>query len=381
MTRQRPADDFPQTRTRYADPVTNAAQDYNVIRDKPLSLRDKFGLVAQNISMNLGGQPLPTRRQRDEARAQGRLGQQMEVEKARILREQGQMVPFTLPDGTTTYVPAKSVGALGSRQQGQAANLDERKRMNNAHIKRWDTMGAEKGREQAMREYQTGMYDDNPEMLDYIGQTYAGQALPPVRTQVTVDGQTFKVKPETAASITARTTEGQKNREATNTRAELTRAQRDRLFDKGEEGKNYRIGQGGSSNRKIPYGERKDMAETVAVINGIKRELTAIDDQIEGETDANKLRALRTKRDEIVERGALNADKLNQIDPDTEWGSGTGGYPYSKPRGQSSPAQSAPKYKSLADVVEKFKNSPKNTTHRDPTAAELQKLKQKYQVQ
>lgn len=115
--------------------------------------------------------------------------------------------------------------------QGQQ-RIDNSSTLNAAHIKRWETMGAEKGREQAMKEYQNGNYDDNPEMLDYLGKTYGnGQSLTPVKTAVTVGGQTYNVKPDTAARVTAETTEGAARRQ-----------QQDAQFGKAEAGRMQRSG-------------------------------------------------------------------------------------------------------------------------------------------
>ncbi len=62
------------------DEVTKSGDYLRSIQDKPLSWRDKFGLISQNISQNLGGTPLATRRQRDIARATGGLQQDLAVQ-------------------------------------------------------------------------------------------------------------------------------------------------------------------------------------------------------------------------------------------------------------------------------------------------------------
>jgi hypothetical protein len=144
------------------------------------------------------------------------------------------------------------------------------------------------------------------------------------------------------------------NRSAANTRAANVQSGQDRRAARAQAGSNYRAGlRGTSAARKVSAGERKDIAETAATINAVRRDLSAVDDEIKNapptvvDTDPKsstykqtitnpRLTVLGRKRKELVSQGALHSDKLNRLDPDNEWGSGTGGYPYSKPRSGAS---------------------------------------------
>lgn len=63
------------------DPIADQAESLRDLESKPLSLRDKAGLVAQNIATNLGGKPLATRRQRAIGMAENALGRDLAVQK------------------------------------------------------------------------------------------------------------------------------------------------------------------------------------------------------------------------------------------------------------------------------------------------------------
>ncbi len=200
------------------DDVTKSSDYIRQIADKPLSLRDKAGLVAQNIAVNLGGTPLATRRQRDIGRAQEGLQRDLAVQKARDNADLNQLVPFTLPDGSTTLVPARTVGALGSRQQGQAANLTERKKVNDAHVARWGQMAKNERAKTIMQEYNSGGLNGNPELLEQASKELglngalkdkfiAGQ----FRGDVDANGNLIEVNQQTneAKPVTQTTTTGQ----------------------------------------------------------------------------------------------------------------------------------------------------------------------------
>ena len=339
-----PDEDFPQSRRRIADPTTFDAEHLREIESKPLGLRGKFGLAAQNIATNLGYKPLQTRRQRDVGEIENRLGRDIALDKNRLLREQGQMVPFQLPDGTWTQVPAKSAAVLASRQQGQQQTLSMRRQQMESHNKRWETMGKHEAAQDAQRLYNSGAADDNEDLRDEIAKRMGlpeGTKLPPStqgQLAVDADGNYILVNKRTGAEKPV--TRGE--RPVTSMQSTLETG-RNRRAAAAQAGANQRAAmrQGTDTTRRITPAERRDIAETAAVVNSVHRKLTVIDDQIKNEKDSNKLRTLNTKRQELVEEGALQADKLNRIDPDNEWGSGTGGYPYTKPKVQSA-ALSAP---------------------------------------
>jgi len=329
-----------QTRPRIADPTSFDAEHLREIESQPLGLRGKLGLVAQNVATNLGYHSLPTRRQRDAGEVENRLGRDVALDKNRVAIEQGQMVPFQLPDGTWTQVPAKSAAVLASRQQGQQGTLSIRRQQMDSHNKRWDTMAKHEAAQDAQRLYNSGAADDNEDLRDEIASRMGlpvGTKLPPsTQGQLAVDssGNYILVNKRTGADKPV--LQGEKPVASMQNTLEAGRNRRAAAAQTGANQRAAMRGTNAGQGRKITPAERKDMAETAAVINSVHRKLTAIDDQIKNEKDANKLRVLQNKRKDLVEEGALNADKMNRIDPDNEWGSGTGGYPYTKPRQGSS---------------------------------------------
>jgi hypothetical protein len=110
--------------------------------------------------------PILTRRERNIGRVEGQIGRDIALDKNRILNEQGQMVPFQLPDGSTTMVPAKSAATLASRQQVAGNAQAERKRMNDEHVGRWHQMGRNERAKIILDEYKSGGLNGNPELLD-----------------------------------------------------------------------------------------------------------------------------------------------------------------------------------------------------------------------
>jgi hypothetical protein len=116
-----------------------------------------------------GGAPIkaiPTRRERDIGRVEKQIGRDIALDRNRIMTEQGQLVPFTLPDGSTTMVPAKTVGSLASRQQSKLTDQADRRRMNDEHVGRWHQMARNERAKQILDEYKTGGLNGNPELLD-----------------------------------------------------------------------------------------------------------------------------------------------------------------------------------------------------------------------
>src|SRR6476469_3241499 len=87
ITRPRQVNPFQQrlmqsdTRPRISDPTSFDVEHLRELQSKPLGFRDKLGLALQNVSTNLGGHPLQTRRQREEGDVAGRVGQDLELEK------------------------------------------------------------------------------------------------------------------------------------------------------------------------------------------------------------------------------------------------------------------------------------------------------------
>lgn len=332
-----------ERRTQPRDVIADDAQDLADLRNKPLGVRGKLGLVAQNIATNLGGRPLQTRRQRDIEKATGQLSQDLAVQKAQIERDTSQMVPFQLPDGSVTYVPAKTAGSLAVRQQGQQSTLSERKRMNDAHVKRWDTMGKHEAAQDAQRLYNSGAADDDDDLKDEVVRRMGlpvGTKLPnSTQGQVSVDasGNFILVNRRTgqAAPVMQPAAEGQPPARVGSFQ-KTTEAGRERRFNAGETGRNVRAAnrEAGVSARAANRGGNVDRAtarqaaKLAGQIDQIRKELESFDSRQRGDVPLSPSR--KAARDEIVNRGAGIASELANLDAGYEAASGTGGYPYYK---------------------------------------------------
>jgi hypothetical protein len=160
-----------QGRARIADHTGFDAEHLRELESKKDPRWEKiFNATAAGVASAAQGgapiKPIATRRERDIATVEGRLGRDVALDKNRILQEQGQMVPFTLPDGTTTLVPAKTAGGLASRQQTKKIDQDERKRMNDEHVGRWHQMGRNERAKIILDEYKSGGLNSNPDLLE-----------------------------------------------------------------------------------------------------------------------------------------------------------------------------------------------------------------------
>lgn len=73
------------TRPRVADQVGFDSQSLRDTENRPLTKRDKAGLIAQAAARALGGQPLPTRRQQELDRLGGQLNRDIGIDKEKSL--------------------------------------------------------------------------------------------------------------------------------------------------------------------------------------------------------------------------------------------------------------------------------------------------------
>jgi hypothetical protein len=154
-------------RTQPRDYVSDDSQFLRDVQSKPLSLKDKLGMASQSVALSLGGKPLQTGRQREEAGAMGQLGQDLAIQKEQSQRDLSEMVPIQLPDGTWTKTPAKNVATIASRNQEQGFNREQRMAAAQAHKDRWAQMGKHERVQDALRVYNSGGAND-PETLAAI---------------------------------------------------------------------------------------------------------------------------------------------------------------------------------------------------------------------
>lgn len=335
-------------RTQPRDYVADDAQYLRDLQTQPRNWKDKVVDVIDAVSTGFGNKPrmTMTKRERQIAEAEQRLGTELTVGQKQNAIQAGQMVPVTLEDGTVVEVPARSAGNLQSQQQRirqQADQALERKRVNSARIKRWERMEARDRKRLLADLYKSGGTND-PEQLEYIADQLGipGTLRPKfiggqMRDAIDADGNLIQINRQTGDVTPTGTQSYEVTKQAkADQRSQAGIASRERIAA-------MPARSGASAGRSVTAGERKDIAETSAIINQVRRQLTDVDSKINAinakganasTEEKAQLAVLGRERAELVETGALQADKLNQIDPEREWGSGTGGYPYSKPKPQ-----------------------------------------------
>lgn len=347
--------------------------------DNPLAIATAFGVGAGGGAVNPNFKNRLVRNFKLQ-QVGGELGQGLKLEKDRAIIEQGQMVPFQLPDGTYTQVPAKSAAVLASRQQGQANVLSERKRNLNARVKRWEGMAGHEAAQDAQRLYNSGAADDDDDLKDEIvrrmglpvgtrlpnatqGQLAvddqgnyivvnrrSGTAAPvsptaqPAQPATAPQGATLPAAPPARVGSMQRTNEAGRNARTATTQAAITERERIRSGGRGGRG-------------KIDAADRRQGAKVIGSIEEIRKALTDIDTDIarvnatpEGQIESGatetaknlRLKALGRKRAEIVNSGTAAAAELNALNAGYEAGPGANGYPYYKDRGAQAVATEAP---------------------------------------
>jgi hypothetical protein len=276
------------------------------------------------------------------------------------------MVPFQLPDGSWTQVPLKQAAVLGSRQQSQQSTLSLRRQQMDAHNKRWDSMGKHEAAQDAQRLYNSGAADDNDDLRDEIARRMnlpEGTRLPPhTQGEVRVDANGNYIvvdkRAKTAAPVTQPSETGtpqsvgsmqgalERGRNARNAAGIASREKIATLPQRPRP-----VGQGAA--RSLPAGIQEKLAKGRGEIEDYKSQLTQMDDDIAAANKmpdkiADPLDPSKTiSRNELLTRlGRKRASKvaearkrmleLDALDPENEWGSGTGGYPYRKPKAGAS---------------------------------------------
>ncbi len=354
------------------DEVTKSADYVRQIHDKPLSLRDKFGLAAQNISTNLGGTPLATRRQRDLARAGEGLQRDLAVQ-GQQYKQQALESQIAARDATARASEERL--AQGQSRLDQTALNQRRQRLISQHsslkefnpddpknagfVASWTRefgYPPPKKVSGSLLQYNTG-YDDKGNLVTEITDKGTGEVTQTTGSKIatTEQGATRK---QSAAQFQA----AEKGR---NDRANARNAQSER---------NSTIVAGGQVARMGDPGTLKNN------ISEIDKDIGEIDEEIKVLTQKQQTEGLTREEADMLkskprERAGL---KRERRDIDKELGKITSAQGNLSTRGART---STPKYKTLSEVIDAFKKSPKNTTHRDPTATELETLKQTYQVQ
>jgi hypothetical protein len=151
-------------RTQMRDFVADDSQYLRDLENQPRNWKDKTVDAIRALDQHFNGpsQGLPTKRERDIARAQSTLGRDLAVDKQRSDSALKDLVDVTLSDGTTVKVPARGAGALQSQQQ----NVAQRATMNKARIDRLKLMPTEKRQAEIAKLVRSGDMN-TPELLEY----------------------------------------------------------------------------------------------------------------------------------------------------------------------------------------------------------------------
>ena len=350
---------FELSRERRTQPRDRVAEDADYLRElqnKPLGWREKAGMVSQAISRSLGGEPLQTKRQRELAKAEGQLAQDVAVEKQRIASEQGQMVPVTLANGQIVMVPAKTAGNTSSQQQGFSLR---REQLEN-HKKRWEGMAVHEAAQDAQRLYNSGAADDDDDLKAEV----ARRMGLPVSTrlpnhdkgQIQVDdqGNFVIISPKTGVTTSAtQQPSPEVPPQPVGSMQGTAEKGRQRRFEQGETGKDRRVGvqQAGADRRASMRGttgtttdraSQRRAAELTGKIEQARQAMALADERLKREP--NNATAKR-EREQARAAGEAWAVELNNLNAGYEAGPGTGGYPYyKKVDGQQQPAKSGGQY-------------------------------------
>lgn len=302
-------------------------------------------------------------------RRQQRLGQygselknQLELKKQQAAIDQSQMVEVELDNGQKVLVPAKSAATLASHQQEIGMRGDTLE----ARKKRWDALGEHEGARDAQALYNSGAADDSAELRAEIAKRLrlpAGTVLPPrgLGNQVKLDesGNYIVISPR-SGQVTATNQKSyeptrEKGRDRRATAAQQAASARTQYI---QEQTNKRAGMRGGAARVDPATKR-EIAKGVGVVEQLKGELSALDEQIQRLDAAAKGRAqtpeevqrltsLGRQRAEKVNQAKAAAAQLDALDPENETGVGEGGYPYRKPRAAQTGTED-PKVRAYAD--------------------------------
>lgn len=303
-------------------------------------------------------------------RRQQRLGQygaelknQLGLQKEQAQIDSATMVPVILDNGQQVLVPAKQAATLASHQQeiGMRGDTLEARR------KRWDALGEHEGARDAQALYNSGAADDSAELRAEIAKRLrlpAGTALPPrgLGNQIKLDenGNYTVISPRKVGSTGVGSYEttrevGRDRRATAAQNAAMSRVQAQQA------GANQRAGMRGPAGVKIGERAKRDIAKGYGEYDEFQNGLSALDDQIKQanalpdnwtssdgkDTKNTLLTKLGTRRKDAVGKIRQRMLELNQLDPENEWGSGAGGYPYRKPKQQAT-ATEDPKVRAYA---------------------------------
>jgi hypothetical protein len=341
-------------RNPYRDQLTQDEAQLRALEDK----KDKFWKRAVIAGINAGQagfgyQPtqIQTSRTRDIAKTQGRIARDMKV-----LQDTGQL-------------DAREAAILHGQAQIQQGQ--DRINQGDARIK----AQAQRAEDADLLRYYNGRTDfdpTDPAEADFVARwqkrfgytpnkNVRGSQLATVSGYDTEGNPTVKIinkGKNTSADVAGplpATTEGQANRTAANTRSANQIAAGNQRSAAGiasrEKIATMPQRPRSASQRALPPAIQQNLAKGAGEYDQYKDELTGIDSEIQKANalpanwsgpDPDDPKKTVTKNEVLAGLGSQRASKvarikkrmaeLNQLDPENEWGSGTGGYPYRKPK-------------------------------------------------
>lgn len=328
---------FGSARPRRVEPrdyISDEAAALRELQVKPRGRRDKIMDVVDAVNAGLGNKPriLGTRRERALAEAQSRLGTELTLGQKQAAIQQNAMVPFQLPDGTWTQIPAKSAATVGSRQQGQQANLSLRRQQMEAHNQRWDTMGKHEAARDAQALYNSGAADDDDDLRDEIAKRMGlpeGTRLPPhTQGQIRVDesGNYVLINPRSGVATSAVRPESAR---PVGSMQPVLEAGRNRRAAAAQAGATQRAGMRGTSTGRPDRTTARKAAELVGQIETARKAMAQAEDALaRNPNDRDAKETLQSAQ----RQGEGWATELNALDAGYEAGTGqkssAGGYAY-----------------------------------------------------
>lgn len=150
------------------DKIADDAQYLNDLQSKPDSWKEKGIDVLRGVNQALGSNPnafTPTKREREELKARGVLGQDIAIQKEQTAREMAQMVPIYDTAGNIIgTAPRRTSAATQIRATDTATRASETKRRNDAYIGHLTDLPKEKQAEAARKMWMSGVADGNDEL-------------------------------------------------------------------------------------------------------------------------------------------------------------------------------------------------------------------------
>jgi hypothetical protein len=321
------------SRDRRAEPRDYVADDAQYLRDletKPRKWTDKAVDVLRVANQAFGSNPnifTPTKREREELKARGMLGQDIAIQKEQTARDMAQMVPIYDSEGKVIgTAPARIAAPTQVRATDTGRRAAETKRRNTAYIadiERKDSQGADK---QLSLDWAKGLFDDDPDMLAYVGKKKGMTGPAPKSNQgqlaIDKDGNFTIVRKGSATADTVTDTTGNAVGSWNAAQFQAAEAGRDKRAKERnvQSERNATIVAGGKvAGLGDPGVHRKNIAEIDQDMNDVDTEMATITARtpqgyVMPAADATALNQLRQRKNALERERRDEREKLGKIE-------------------------------------------------------------------